>query len=271
MRLHRGAVASMCRPPSAQAAAQAAEQAAHAPRASRFRIVSKLPSLDRWTTLSLDPTVQAPPESATGAPEQAGNGDVPGARPARAHVRGLGRGGQGRRHQARGPGPRCARLHHLPQPGAHEARAVAPTCGAIGHACRRRGTWASTTEAGTAACWWSAWRASPRIASGHAPTTRSTSSSKTLVRWGAVLLKFWVDVSPNGQLARFRATAGRPGKAVEDADEDWRNRDKYPQYKSAVEDMFRLTSTPFAPWIVLESDDKRFARVKALENHQRHA
>ena len=48
-------------------------------------------------------------------------------------------------------------------------------------------------------------------------------------------------------------------------EEDWRNRDKYSQYKEAVEDMFRLTSTTFAPWTVLESDDKRHARVKALE------
>ena len=47
-------------------------------------------------------------------------------------------------------------------------------------------------------------------------------------------------------------------------DEDWRNRNKYPQYKQAVNDMFRLTSTTFAPWIVLESDDKCYARIKAL-------
>ena len=86
-----------------------------------------------------------------------------------------------------------------------------------------------------------------------------------LVRWGAVLLKFWVDVSQEEQLARFRARQEDPAKQWKITDEDWRNRDKYPQYKSAVEDMFRLTSTPFAPWIVLESDDKRFARVKALE------
>lgn len=37
-----------------------------------------------------------------------------------------------------------------------------------------------------------------------------------------------------------------------------------PQYKAAIDDMFRLTSTTFAPWIVLESDDKRYARIKAL-------
>lgn len=86
-----------------------------------------------------------------------------------------------------------------------------------------------------------------------------------LVRWGAILLKFWVDVSPEEQLHRFQDREQDPAKQWKITDEDWRNRDKYPQYKAAVEDIFRLTSTPFAPWIVLESDDKRYARVKALK------
>ena len=85
-----------------------------------------------------------------------------------------------------------------------------------------------------------------------------------LVRWGAILLKFWVDVSPEEQLRRFEDRQSDPAKQWKITDEDWRNRDKYPQYKAAVEDMFRLTSTPFAPWFILESDDKRYARVKAL-------
>ncbi len=86
-----------------------------------------------------------------------------------------------------------------------------------------------------------------------------------LVRWGAILLKFWVDVSPEEQLRRFEDRRNDPAKQWKITEEDWRNRDKYPQYKAAVDDMFRLTSTPFAPWIVLESDDKRYARVKALK------
>ena len=88
---------------------------------------------------------------------------------------------------------------------------------------------------------------------------------RELVRWGAILLKFWVDVSPEEQLRRFRDREQDPAKQWKITDEDWRNRDKYPQYKAAVDDMLRLTSTPFAPWIVLESDDKRYARVKALK------
>lgn len=85
-----------------------------------------------------------------------------------------------------------------------------------------------------------------------------------LVDWGAILLKFWVDVSREEQLARFEAREENPAKQWKITPDDWRNREKYPQYASAIDDMFRLTSTTYAPWIVLESDDKRYARVKAL-------
>ena len=85
-----------------------------------------------------------------------------------------------------------------------------------------------------------------------------------LVQWGAILLKFWVDITPDEQLARFKARQEDPNKTWKITDEDWRNREKYPQYKQAVNDMFRLTSTAFAPWIVLESDSKYYARIQAL-------
>ena len=87
---------------------------------------------------------------------------------------------------------------------------------------------------------------------------------RDMVDWGAILLKFWVDVSPETQLQRFEARENNPAKSWKITAEDWRNRDKYPQYHAAVEDMFRLTSTHNAPWIILESDDKYYARVKAL-------
>ena len=86
-----------------------------------------------------------------------------------------------------------------------------------------------------------------------------------LVDWGAILLKFWVDVSDEEQLARFKAREQDPAKQWKITPDDWRNREKYPQYKSAIDDMFRLTSTTYAPWLVLESDDKKFARIKALK------
>lgn len=89
---------------------------------------------------------------------------------------------------------------------------------------------------------------------------------RDLVQWGAVLLKFWVEVSQDEQLRRFEARQADPAKQWKITEEDWRNREKYPLYKEAVEDMFRLTSTARTPWIILESDDKRYARIKALEN-----
>ncbi|MBR0404968.1 MAG: polyphosphate--AMP phosphotransferase [Eggerthellaceae bacterium] len=85
-----------------------------------------------------------------------------------------------------------------------------------------------------------------------------------MVQWGAILLKFWVDITPEEQLRRFEARQIDPTKVWKITEEDWRNRDKYPQYKQAVNDMFRLTSTTFAPWILLESDDKKYARIQAL-------
>ena len=85
-----------------------------------------------------------------------------------------------------------------------------------------------------------------------------------LIQWGAVLVKFWVDITPDEQLARFEARQQDPTKTWKITEDDWRNRDKYPQYKEAIDDMFRLTSTDYAPWTVLESNDKHYARVQAL-------
>ena len=85
-----------------------------------------------------------------------------------------------------------------------------------------------------------------------------------LIQWGVILLKFWVDITPDEQLKRFEARQNDPTKTWKITDDDWRNREKYPQYKEAIDDMFRLTSTTFAPWIVLESDDKHYARIQAL-------
>lgn len=86
-----------------------------------------------------------------------------------------------------------------------------------------------------------------------------------LEAWGALLLKFWVAVSPEEQLNRFNDRQSNPDKQWKITPEDWRNRDKHPQYDAAVDDMFRLTSTPYAPWRILESTNKYYARVKALK------
>ena len=83
--------------------------------------------------------------------------------------------------------------------------------------------------------------------------------------WGAVLVKFWIDVSPEEQLRRFEDRQNDPAKHWKITADDWRNREKNDLYFQCVNDMLRLTSTPYAPWHVIPSDDKRYARVKALK------
>jgi len=86
-----------------------------------------------------------------------------------------------------------------------------------------------------------------------------------LAEYGTVLVKFWLHVDSDEQLRRFRAREQTPEKNWKITDEDWRNREKWEQYKVAVTDMLRRTSTTYAPWTILEANDKLHARIKALE------
>ncbi|NMB87195.1 MAG: hypothetical protein GYA17_02475 [Chloroflexi bacterium] len=81
---------------------------------------------------------------------------------------------------------------------------------------------------------------------------------------GILLLKFWLHISSDEQMRRFEARRDDPARSWKLTDEDWRNRDKRPQYEAAVEDMLQKTSVPSAPWIVVPANDKRFARVTVL-------
>ncbi len=86
-----------------------------------------------------------------------------------------------------------------------------------------------------------------------------------LTRSGYIVQKFWMAIDADEQLARFEARKETPHKRFKITDDDWRNRGKWPLYAAAVEDMIALTSTPEAPWTLVESNCKRFARVKVLE------
>jgi AMP-polyphosphate phosphotransferase len=86
-----------------------------------------------------------------------------------------------------------------------------------------------------------------------------------LVNFGTVLLKFWLHIDPDEQLRRFREREGLAHKQWKITEEDWRNREKMDQYREAVEEMLHRTSTPYAPWTIVESNCKRYARVKVLE------
>ena len=82
---------------------------------------------------------------------------------------------------------------------------------------------------------------------------------------GAVVVKFWVNIDRDTQLARFRDRENDPAKRWKITDEDWRNREKWDQYETAVDEMLARTSTENAPWHVLPSVDKRYARICAME------
>ncbi|ATR84312.1 polyphosphate:AMP phosphotransferase [Pseudomonas sp. HLS-6] len=81
---------------------------------------------------------------------------------------------------------------------------------------------------------------------------------------GVVLVKFWMAIDQQTQLERFQAREQIPFKRFKITEEDWRNRDKWPQYAEAVGDMVDRTSTEIAPWTLVEANDKRWARVKVL-------
>lgn len=88
---------------------------------------------------------------------------------------------------------------------------------------------------------------------------------KELHDWGAVIIKFWVQIDKDTQLERFNERQNTPQKQWKITDEDWRNREKWDQYEDAVNEMIQKTSTTYAPWHILESVDKRYARIKALK------
>ena len=87
---------------------------------------------------------------------------------------------------------------------------------------------------------------------------------KELADWGAVVIKFWVQIDKDTQLERFEMRQRTPGKQWKITEEDWRNREKWDAYEEAVNEMIQKTSTSYAPWYILESVDKKYARLKAL-------
>lgn len=81
---------------------------------------------------------------------------------------------------------------------------------------------------------------------------------------GIAVIKFWLQIDPDEQLKRFKERETTEFKRFKITEEDWRNRDKWDAYREAACDMVDRTSTGQAPWILVEANDKRFARVKIL-------
>jgi AMP-polyphosphate phosphotransferase len=80
-----------------------------------------------------------------------------------------------------------------------------------------------------------------------------------------VVVKFWLAISRDEQLARFEDRKAKPTKRYKLRPDDWRNREKWPLYERAVTDMVDRTSSRLAPWNLIEANDKKFARLKALD------
>lgn len=87
---------------------------------------------------------------------------------------------------------------------------------------------------------------------------------RTLTREGVLVLKFWMQIDKDEQERRFRERQENPEKQWKITEEDWRNREKWDQYEAAVNEMLIRTSTVNAPWIVVEGNDKYYARLKVL-------
>lgn len=88
---------------------------------------------------------------------------------------------------------------------------------------------------------------------------------RQLANFGTVIVKFWIHIDQEEQLRRFKERESIEYKRWKLTDEDWRNREKWPQYERAVSDMIEKTSTPHAPWTIIEGNCKYWARIKALE------
>jgi len=86
-----------------------------------------------------------------------------------------------------------------------------------------------------------------------------------LAESGVVLIKFWIHVDPEVQLARFKERELVPFKKYKLTEEDYRNRDKWPLYAKAVNDMVAMTGDGCVPWHLIPGNDKRVARVEVLK------
>jgi polyphosphate kinase 2 (PPK2 family) len=84
------------------------------------------------------------------------------------------------------------------------------------------------------------------------------------VNFGTVLIKFWLQIDKAEQLKRFKEREETPHKNWKITEEDWRNREKWDTYENAVNEMLIRTGTPYAPWTVIESNCKWYARLKVI-------
>jgi AMP-polyphosphate phosphotransferase len=86
-----------------------------------------------------------------------------------------------------------------------------------------------------------------------------------LTEFGIILVKFWLTITPDEQLRRFKDREETPYKQYKITQEDWRNRARWDSYEAAACDMIERTSTGQAPWVLVEANNKEWARIKVLK------
>ncbi len=82
---------------------------------------------------------------------------------------------------------------------------------------------------------------------------------------GTIVLKFWLAITPDEQLRRFRDRQETSYKQYKLTPEDWRNRDRWASYEAAACEMIEKTGSEAAPWVLVEGNNKEWARVKVLK------
>lgn len=86
-----------------------------------------------------------------------------------------------------------------------------------------------------------------------------------LAEQGIVVVKFWLAITKDEQMKRFKEREATRHKQFKITAEDWRNRKKWDDYVVAASDMIDRTSTSYAPWTIIEANDKHLARIRTLE------
>jgi polyphosphate kinase 2 (PPK2 family) len=92
---------------------------------------------------------------------------------------------------------------------------------------------------------------------------------RTLVSNGTLLVKFWLQVSKDEQLRRFKSRESDPFKEYKITEQDWRNREQWNDYQLAADEMLRRTHSDVAPWTLVSANDKNHARLEVLETARR--
>ncbi|MCH2185601.1 polyphosphate:AMP phosphotransferase, partial [Myxococcota bacterium] len=95
--------------------------------------------------------------------------------------------------------------------------------------------------------------------------TEIISFEKQLVRSGMMVQKFWLSISKEEQYRRFEERRNTPWKRHKITEEDWRNRERWDEYQAAASEMIARTHSTDAPWHVVNSEDKRRARIEVLK------